>query len=154
MQLYADLRVGQKTGLFFDQRPNHAFAARLGRGQAVLDMFAHVGEIVYPVKAGSADTVLEAAIDAGADDCSSDEDGHTIVCGFESLGTVAAALETKLGEAESTKIVWKPNLPTRVDEDAAQTVFKLIAALDDDDDVQNVFSNVDVDEATLAKLTG
>ncbi len=126
----------------------------LGSTGSVAHMFAHVGEIVYPAKAGTADAVLEAAIDAGADDCTSDENGHTIVCGFDSLGTVAAALEAKLGEAATTKIVWKPNLTTSADEDTAQSVFKLLAALEDDDDVQTVFSNVEVDEATLAKLTG
>ena len=126
----------------------------LGSTGSVAHMFAHVGEIVYPAKGGTADAVLEAAIDAGADDCTSDENGHTIVCGFDSLGTVAAALEAKLGEAATTKIVWKPNLTTSADEDTAQSVFKLLAALEDDDDVQTVFSNVEVDEATLAKLTG
>jgi YebC/PmpR family DNA-binding regulatory protein len=130
------------------------YGGNLGSTGSVAHMFAHVGEIVYPVKAGTPDAILEAAIDAGADDCSSDSDGHTVVCAFDSLGTVAAALEAKLGEAKTTKIIWKPALTTRVDEDAAQTAFKLLGALDDDDDVQNVFSNIDVDEATMAKLTG
>ncbi len=126
----------------------------LGATGSVAHMFAHVGEIVYPPKAGSADAILEAAIEAGADDCASDAGGHTIVCDFENLGSVAAALEAKLGEAATTKIIWKPTLVTPVDEEAAQSVFKLLNALDDDDDVQNVFSNIDVDEATMAKLTG
>lgn len=130
------------------------YGGNLGSTGSVAHMFAHVGEIVYSAKAGSADAILEAAIDAGADDCTSDADGHTIVCGFDSLGTVASALEEKLGEAHSTKVIWKPTLTTRVDEDAARTVFKLLGALDDDDDVQNVFSNIDIDEATMAKLTG
>ena len=125
----------------------------LGSTGAVSHMFSHVGEIVYPLKAGSPDAILEAAIDAGADDCTSDESGHTIVCGFDSLGTVAAALEAKLGEASTTKIVWKPNLTTMADEETATSVFRLISAFEDDDDVQTVFSNVEVDEATLAKLT-
>ncbi len=126
----------------------------LGSTGAVSHMFLHVGEIVYPVKAGTPDAIVEAAIDAGADDCTSDETGHTIVCGFDSLGTVAAALEAKLGESSTTKIVWKPNIVTMVDEETATSVFKLLAAFEDDDDVQTVFSNVEVDEATLAKLTG
>jgi len=126
----------------------------LGATGSVAHMFAHVGEIVYPPKAGSTDAILEAAIEAGADDCASDAEGHTIVCGFENLGTVAAALEAKLGEATTTKIIWKPTLSTSVGEEAAQSVFKLLNALDDDDDVQNVFSNIEVDEATMAKLTG
>ncbi len=126
----------------------------LGSTGAVSHMFLHVGEIVYPAKAGPPDAIVEAAIDAGADDCTSDETGHTIVCGFDSLGTVAAALEARLGESSTTKIVWKPNIMTMVDEETATSVFKLLAAFEDDDDVQTVFSNVEVDEATLAKLTG
>jgi YebC/PmpR family DNA-binding regulatory protein len=130
------------------------YGGNLGSTGSVSHMFQHVGEIVYPAKAGTADAILEAAIEAGADDCSSDDDIHVIVCAFDSLGTISAALETKLGEAQTTKIIWKPSLTTRVEEDTAQTVFKLLNALDDDDDVQNVFSNIDVDEATMAKLTG
>jgi YebC/PmpR family DNA-binding regulatory protein len=130
------------------------YGGNLGSTGSVAHMFAHVGEIVYLAKSGSADAVLEAAIEAGADDCSSDSDGHTVVCAFDSLGSVAGALEAKLGEAATTKVIWKPTLTARVDEDTARTVFKLLGALDDDDDVQNVFSNIDVDEATMAKLTG
>ena len=126
----------------------------LGSTGAVSHMFAHVGEIVYALKAGTADAVLEAAIDAGADDCTSDDTGHTIVCGFDSLGTVASALEAKLGEASTTKVIWKPNLTAPADEETAASVFKLLAAFEDDDDVQTVFSNIDVDEATLERLLG
>ena len=126
----------------------------LGSTGAVSHMFLHVGEIVYPVTAGTPDAIVEAAIDAGADDCTSDETGHTIACGFDSLGTVAAALEAKLGESSTTKIVWKPHTTTLVDEETATSVFKLLAAFEDDDDVQTVFSNVEVNEATLTKLTG
>jgi YebC/PmpR family DNA-binding regulatory protein len=125
----------------------------LGATGSVSHMFNHVGEIVYATGVGSADSVLEAAIDAGADDCVSDATGHTIVCSFDSLGTVAAALESKLGEATTTKVVWKPNLSTHVDEDGAHLVMKLINALDEDDDVQAVFSNFEVDDATLARMT-
>jgi YebC/PmpR family DNA-binding regulatory protein len=125
----------------------------LGSTGSVSHMFSHMGEIVYKPDVGSADAVLEAAIDAGADDCVSDATGHTIICPFDSLGTVAAALETKLGEATTTKIIWKPTLSTNVDEDGAQSVMKLINALEEDDDVQTVFSNFEVDEATLARMT-
>ncbi len=82
-------------------------------------MFAHVGEIAYPASVGSADAVLEAAIEAGADDVVSDADGHVIACAFDSLGTVAGALEAKLGEPRSVKAIWKPNLTTQVDEENA-----------------------------------
>ena len=76
-----------------------------------------------------------------------------VTCSFDNLGTVAAALEEKLGEPESVKAVWKPNLSTEVDEENAQSIMKLIAALEDDDDVQNVFANFEVSEEILKKLT-
>jgi transcriptional/translational regulatory protein YebC/TACO1 len=76
-----------------------------------------------------------------------------VTCAFDSLGTVAAALEAKLGEPESVKAMWKPNLTTEVDEDNAESIVKLIAALEDDDDVQNVFANFEVSEDVLKKLT-
>ena len=125
----------------------------LGATGSVSHIFQHLGEIAYKPATGSADAILEAAIDAGADDVSSDADGHLIVCAFDSMGTVAGALETKFGGADHVKAIWKPNLSTQVDEERAATILKLIAALEDDDDVQSVFSNFEVDEATLAKLT-
>ncbi len=125
----------------------------LGATGAVSHGFAHAGEIIYAIAAGSADAMLEAAIDAGADDVLSDEHGHTITTAFDSLGTVAGALEAKLGAPTSVKIVWKPNLMTAVDAEKAETIMKLLGVLEDLDDVQNVFSNVEVDEATLAKLS-
>ena len=120
---------------------------------AVAHMFEHVGEIRFKAAAGSPDAVLEAAIEAGADDASSDASGHVVTCSFDNLGTVAAALEEKLGEPESVKAVWKPNLTTEVDEDNAESIMKLIAVLEDDDDVQNVFANFEVSEDVLKKLT-
>ena len=129
------------------------YGGNLGATGSVAHMFAHVGEITYAESAGSADAVLEAAIESGADDVTSDAHGHVIVCPFESLGTVAGALETTLGEARSVKVVWKPNLTTHVDEEKAQSIMKMLAALDDDDDVQNVFANFEVSEEVLKKLT-
>lgn len=129
------------------------FAGNLGATGAVNHMFSHIGEILYPAGAGSADSVLEAAIEAGADDVVSDGDRHVISCAFESIAAVSAALEAKLGPAGSVKPVWRPNLTMPLDEEKAATVLKLIAALDEEDDVQNVFSNFEVDETTLAKLT-
>ncbi|MHC5655956.1 YebC/PmpR family DNA-binding transcriptional regulator [Stappia sp.] len=125
----------------------------MGESGSVAFMFDRVGEIVYPASAGSADDMLEAAIEAGADDVQSDENSHVIICAFEDLGDVFKALEATLGEAETVKTIWKPQTLTPVDADKAQTMFKLIAMFEDDDDVQNVFSNFDVDEETLAKLT-
>lgn len=129
------------------------YGGNLGSTGSVAHMFNHVGEIVYPADVGSADKVLEAAIEAGAEDVVSNDDGHTITCGFETLGTVAGALEEALGEAESVKVVWMPNLSTQVDEEKAESIMKMIAALEDDDDVQTVFANFEVDDEVLKKLT-
>jgi YebC/PmpR family DNA-binding regulatory protein len=125
----------------------------LGETGSVAFMFDRVGEIVYPAAAGSADAVLEAAVEAGAEDVASDAQSHVILTAFEDLGPVSKALEEKLGEAESVRAVWKPQTLTPVDGDKAETLMKLIAALDDDDDVQNVYANYDVDEATLEELS-
>ena len=125
----------------------------LGETGSVAFMWDRVGEVYYPAAAGSADKVMEAAIEAGADDVETDEDGHTIICSFENLGDVSKALEAVLGEAESVKAVWKPQNSIPVDEDRAQSILKLVATLEDDDDVQNVYVNFEVDEATMAKLS-
>ena len=125
----------------------------MGSTGSVSHMFGKVGEIVYPAGKASADAMLEAAIDAGADDVTSDDSGHTVLCAFETLGAVSHALEKKFGEAEKTRGIWKPSLMTEVSEDHAGTVLKLIAALEDDDDVQNVFANFEVSEEVMKKLT-
>ncbi|MBE1204816.1 YebC/PmpR family DNA-binding transcriptional regulator [Aminobacter carboxidus] len=125
----------------------------LGETGSVSFMWDRVGEIVYDAKVGDTDKVMDAAIEAGADDVQSDEDGHTITCAFENLGEVSKALEGSLGDAESVKIVWKPQNNVPVDEERAQSLMKLVGTLEDDDDVQNVYANFEVDEATLAKLS-
>jgi YebC/PmpR family DNA-binding regulatory protein len=125
----------------------------MGETGSVSFMFDKVGEVVFKPEAGDADTVMMAAIEAGADDVASDEDGHIVTCAFENLGEVSAALEQALGEPESVNIVWKPQTMTEVDEDKAATLMKLMAALDDDDDVQNVFSNFQVSDQVMARLT-
>ncbi|WP_062228875.1 YebC/PmpR family DNA-binding transcriptional regulator [Aureimonas frigidaquae] len=125
----------------------------LGETGSVGFMFDRVGEILYPAKAGDADTVMEAAIEAGADDVQSDEDGHRIITAFEDIGEVAAALEKTLGEAESVKAIWRPQTGAPVDEEKAQSVLRLIANLDDDDDVQNVYANFEVDDEVMARLS-
>ncbi|MFI0842645.1 YebC/PmpR family DNA-binding transcriptional regulator [Mesorhizobium sp. IMUNJ 23232] len=125
----------------------------LGETGSVSFLWDRAGEIYYPAKAGDGDKVMEAAIEAGADDVQSDEDGHTILCAFEDIGEVSKAMEAALGEAESVKIIWKPQNNVPVDEERAQSLMKLVANLEDDDDVQNVYANFEVDEATLAKLS-
>jgi YebC/PmpR family DNA-binding regulatory protein len=129
------------------------YGGNLGSTGSVAHMFSRVGEVGYPAAAASAEAMLEAAIEAGAEDVQSDDTGHLVTCTFEDLGAVAAALEAKFGPPGSVRAVWKPGITTEVDEDNAQTIMKLIAALDEDDDVQNVFSNFEVDEAVMAKLT-
>lgn len=125
----------------------------LGETGSVSFMFDRVGEIVYGTAAGDADKVMEAAIEAGADDVTSDENGHIIICAFEDIGEVTSALEASLGQAESVKAVWRPQTGTPVDEEKAQSVLRLISVLDDDDDVQNVYANFEVDDETMAKLS-
>ena len=125
----------------------------LGETGSVSFMWDRVGEIYYPASAGDAEKVMEAAIEAGAEDVQSDAEGHTIYCAFEEIGEVSKALEAALGEAESVKAIWKPQNNIPVDEDRAQSILKLVVTLEDDDDVQNVYANFEVDEATLAKLS-
>ena len=124
----------------------------LGETGAVSFMFDHVGQIVYKPEAGSADAVMEAAIEAGAEDVQSDADGHLIFSSFETMGEVAKALEETFGEAESVKPIWKPQNLVPVDEEKAAALLRLIDSLDDDDDVQAVYTNFDIPEDVLQKL--
>src|SRR5580692_2719984 len=126
----------------------------LGETGAVSFMFDRLGQIVYPPDAGSDDAVMEAAIEAGAEDVESDEDGHTIYAAFEDMGAVTEALEASLGPAKSTAVVWKPKTETPVAGDEAAKLIKLIDALDDDDDVQTVFGNYAIEDAEMERLAG
>jgi YebC/PmpR family DNA-binding regulatory protein len=125
----------------------------LGETGSVSFMFDHVGQIIYKSEAGSADKVLEAAIDAGADDVQSGPDGHVITTQFADLGEVSKKLEASLGEAESVKSIWRPQSTTSLDEDKASAMLKLIGILDEDDDVQEVYANYEIPDAVMAKLT-
>lgn len=125
----------------------------LGETGSVGFMFSRVGEIIYPPEAGDADAIMEAAIIAGAEDVTSSEDEHNIICAFEDIGEVSTALEEALGEAQSIRAIWKPATSAPVDEDKAESVLKLIATLDDDDDVQNVYANFEVSDEVMAKLS-
>jgi YebC/PmpR family DNA-binding regulatory protein len=124
----------------------------LGETNSVGFMFDHVGEISYPASAGSADKVLEAAIEAGADDVESDDEGHWIYTSFETLGEVAAALEKSLGEAESVKAIWRPQNTIAVDGEKGATLLRVIGLLEDDDDVQNVYANFEMSDDDMARL--
>ncbi len=121
-----------------------------GETGSVSFMFERLGQITYPAAAGSEDAVMEAAIEAGAQDVESDEESHTIFTAFEDLASVIEALEVGLGPAKSTAIVWRPKTMTPVSTDDAATLFKLIDALDDDDDVQTVYTNADFTDEQLA----
>lgn len=125
----------------------------LGETGSVAFMFDRVGELVFPANVGDEDTIMEAGIEAGADDVQSDEDGHTIYTAFEDMIDVGKALEEALGQApESQKAIWKPQNEIDVDEEKAATIMKLMNALEDDDDVQNVYSNFTMSDEVLAKL--
>src|SRR6185369_146182 len=119
----------------------------LGETGSVSFMWDRVGQIVYAPEAGSEDKVMEAAIEAGAEDVESDEEGHTIYTAFQDLSEVAGGLEAALGPAKSTAIAWRPKARTPVEGDSVATLMKLLDALDDDDDVQNVYSNEDISDA-------
>jgi YebC/PmpR family DNA-binding regulatory protein len=129
------------------------YGGNLGETGSVSFMFNRVGEISYRMSAGSADEMLEAAIEAGADDVISDGEGHAIYCPAESLSEVSAQLAGKLGTPEASKVVWKPSTMTPLDEERAQALMKLIDSLEEEDDVQNVYSNFEVSEDVLRKLT-
>jgi YebC/PmpR family DNA-binding regulatory protein len=125
----------------------------LGTSGSVSHGFDRLGQILYPAKAGNADTVFEAALDAGADDVESSEEGHEIWTSVEKLHPVAKALEAKLGEAEGVKLAWRPTIISEIgDEATAQSLFKLIDTLDDDDDVQTVWGNYEIPDAVMEKL--
>ncbi|MET0252272.1 MAG: YebC/PmpR family DNA-binding transcriptional regulator [Novosphingobium sp.] len=124
----------------------------LGAGGAVSHGFERRGLIEYPAKAGDEEKVLEAAIDAGADDVVSDEDGHQIWTSIDALHPVARLLEKTLGEADAVKLGWKPGTTVEVGEGDAGTLMKLIDVLDEDDDVQTVWGNYEVSDAVMEKL--
>ncbi len=124
----------------------------LGASGAVSHGFDRMGLITYPISAGDADSVFEAALEAGAEDVESSEDEHSIWTAMDSLHEVAKALEATLGEAESAKLAWKPQVLVEVDEANAATLLKMIDALEDDDDVQTVWGNYDFSDEVMAKL--
>ena len=124
----------------------------LGASGSVSHAFDRVGLINYPAKAGDAEKIFEAALDAGAEDVSSSDDGHEIWTEIGALHEVAKALESVLGEAEGAKLAWRPQTMIDVGENDAATLFKLIDALDDDDDVQQVWGNYEISDEIMEKL--
>ena len=124
----------------------------LGETGSVGFMFDRKGQVIYPASAGDADTVMMAAIEAGAEDCETTEDGHVIICADTDLNTVSTALEADLGESESTKLIWQPTTTTELDLEGMTKLMKLVDALEDDDDVQTVTANFEASDEVMAQL--
>jgi YebC/PmpR family DNA-binding regulatory protein len=115
-------------------------------------MFGRIGEISYPAATASVDDMFEAVIEAGAENVESDAEQHLITCAPEDLNTVRDALENRLGPATAAHLVWRPKTTAPIDEEIATTLFKLLEALEDSDDVQNVYANFEVTEDVMARL--
>jgi YebC/PmpR family DNA-binding regulatory protein len=124
----------------------------LGETNSVAFMFDRVGEIVFPVSAASAEALFDGALEAGADDVQSDEDGHTVTCSQDDFAQVREVLEAKFGEPKSAKLVWRPKTTTPIDGEKAETLFKMIEVLEDSDDVQQVYANFEISDDELKKL--
>ncbi len=125
----------------------------LGETGSVGFMFERKGEIIFPSEIGDEDTVMMAAIESGAEDVESSDDGHIIWCTDTNLSDVAAALEIDLGESQSTKLVWKPNTTTELDLEGMQKLMKLVDALEDDDDVQRVTTNFEINDEVMSQIS-
>jgi YebC/PmpR family DNA-binding regulatory protein len=121
----------------------------LGETGSVGFMFDRKGEVVYPVSAGDADTVMMAAIEAGAEDVQSDDESHVILCADTDLNDVSTALEADLGESVSTKLIWQPNIMSDLDLEGVEKLMRLVDALEDDDDIQKVTTNMDASDEVM-----
>jgi YebC/PmpR family DNA-binding regulatory protein len=124
----------------------------LGETNSVSFMFDRVGEISYPAAAASADDMFEAAIEAGAKDIESDTEQHLVTCVPEDSNAVRDALESRFGPAGSARLVWRPRTASEIGEETATNLFKLLEALEDSDDVQNVYANFEVAEDVMTRL--
>jgi YebC/PmpR family DNA-binding regulatory protein len=125
----------------------------LGGTGAVAHMFTHVGVVHYPREAGDADAMFLAAVEAGADDCEASAQGYDFICAPGALAQVRDALEKKLGEPESAKLLWRPQSMVTTEGETAEKILKLLDALEDNDDVQNVYANFDMSDETMERLT-
>ena len=126
----------------------------LGETNSVSFQFNRVGLIRYPAGVADADAMLEAAIEAGAEDCESAEDSHEITCAPDELAAVQETLEARFGPPEQATLSWKPQATVPVDDEKAEALFRLLEALDENDDVQRVIANFEVSEGALARLAG
>jgi len=125
----------------------------LGETNSVSFMFDRVGQITYPASVASSEVMFEAAVEAGADDVDSSGEEHVITCHPDQLNAVRDALDAKFGAQGSARTVWKPKTLTPVDGETAEALFKMLEALEDSDDVQNVFANFEVSDDVMARLS-
>jgi YebC/PmpR family DNA-binding regulatory protein len=125
----------------------------LGETNSVSFMFDHVGEIAYPAASATPDRMFEAAVEAGADNVESDEEGHRVLCAPDELNTVRDALERAFGPASAARLVWKPKTATAVEGDTAESLIRLLETLEDSDDVQNVYANFEMSDEAMARLS-
>ncbi|MDC7684096.1 YebC/PmpR family DNA-binding transcriptional regulator [Asticcacaulis sp. BYS171W] len=144
-------RTGGNVRSYFSKH-----GGNLGESNSVSFMWDRLGQIEYPLKAGSADAIMDAAIEAGAADVETDEDpeegGHLIFTAYEDLNAVTEAISKVLGDPKSTKFIWKPQTLSPITGDPAKTLMKLLDALNDDDDVQAVYANFDISDEELEAL--
>jgi YebC/PmpR family DNA-binding regulatory protein len=126
----------------------------LGETNSVSFQFDRIGQIRYPAAAASAEEMLEAAVEAGAEDCESSDEGHEVVCAPDELAAVQEQLEARFGPPEQATLTWRPQATVPVDDEKAETLFKLLEALEENDDVQRVIANFEASEAALARLAG
>jgi len=124
----------------------------MGETGSVAFMFDKVGEIVYPASKASADEMFEAAVEAGAQNVESSDESHEVITEMNDLAAVRDALEEKFGEAERSGFAWKPNTPAEVSEEQAESILKLIDTLEDEDDVQSVYTNFEVSDEIMERL--
>src|ERR1700733_8901759 len=130
------------------------YGGALGEPNSVTFMFDRMGVMVYPKSTGSDDAMLEAAIDAGFDECVSSDEGHEFLVSLDGYGTAREALEKKLGQPDSARIEWRPKTMTPVADDTGETLIKLLDTLDDFDDVQTVSGNYELSDALMEKMAG
>jgi YebC/PmpR family DNA-binding regulatory protein len=128
------------------------YEGNLGETGSVGFMFDRVGQVTYPASKASAEAMFEAALEAGAENVESDSELHEITCAPDDFAAMRDALEAKFGEPESQGLVWKPNITVPVTEEQAEGIFKMVEALEDDDDVQTVTTNFELSEEIMKKL--
>lgn len=126
----------------------------MGETNSVSFMFVRAGSVQYPAQAATGEAMFEAALDAGADDVESGDDGHEVVCAPDALNDVREALEARFGPAESAALVWRPQSTVDLGEEGAEKLFKLLEALEDNDDVQSVSANYSVSDEIMTRLAG